>query len=151
MSFSVFKSSAGSGKTYTLVKEYLGLVLVNPSQFKSILAITFTNKAAAEMKQRVLQTLRLLANYQDITPAERKKTAHLLNDLIDKTGLTEVDIFSNAALTLSLILHNFSNFAVGTIDSFVHRIVRTFAHDLRLPLNFNVRRNIDFSSGRFTD
>ena len=138
MSFSVYKSSAGSGKTYTLVKEYLSLVLINPFQFKSILAITFTNKAAAEMKQRVLQSLRLIANYQQLTTVERKPIIHLLPDLALKTGLKESDIIRNAGLTLSLILHNYSNFAVGTIDSFVHRIVRTFAHDLRLPLNFNV-------------
>ncbi len=143
MSFSVYKSSAGSGKTYTLVKEYLGLVLVNPYQFKSILAITFTNKAAAEMKQRVLQTLRLLSNYKNLTTEERKPIVHLLPDLVGKTGLSETDLFKNATLTLSLILHNYSNFAVGTIDSFVHRIVRTFAHDLRLPLNFNVEMDGD--------
>jgi len=138
MSFSVYKSSAGSGKTYTLVKEYLGLVLVNPYQFKSILAITFTNKAAAEMKQRVLHTLRLLSDYLHLTAEEKKPIVHLLSDLILKTGLKESEIITNATLTLSLILHNFSNFSVGTIDSFVHRIVRTFAHDLKLPLNFNV-------------
>ncbi|MFZ4414603.1 MAG: UvrD-helicase domain-containing protein [Bacteroidales bacterium] len=138
MSFSVYKSSAGSGKTYTLVKEYLGLVLLNPYQYKAILAITFTNKAAAEMKQRVLHTLRLLANYPQLNIEAQKPLQHLLAELVDKTALKESDIFKNAALTLSLILHNYSNFAVGTIDSFVHRIVRTFAHDLRLPLNFNV-------------
>ncbi len=138
MSFSVYKSSAGSGKTYTLVKEYLALVLLNPYQFKSILAITFTNKAAAEMKQRVLQTLKLLASYHKLSFDERKPIQHLLPDLIVQTGLKETDICRNANLTLSLILHNYSNFAIGTIDSFVHRIVRTFAHDLRLPLNFNV-------------
>ncbi|MFZ4398434.1 MAG: UvrD-helicase domain-containing protein [Bacteroidales bacterium] len=138
MSFFVYKSSAGSGKTYTLVKEYLGLVMQNPFQFKSILAITFTNKAAGEMKQRVLRTLQLLSSYYELTTEERKPIVHLLPDLIEKTGLKESEIIRNATLTLSLILHNYSNFAVGTIDSFVHRIVRTFAHDLRLPLNFNV-------------
>ncbi|MCX6230055.1 MAG: UvrD-helicase domain-containing protein [Bacteroidetes bacterium] len=138
MSFSVYKSSAGSGKTYTLVKEYLGLVLLNPYQFKAILAITFTNKAAAEMKQRILQTLKLLADFTELSPDKKLSTQHLLNDLIEKTGLKEADIQKNASLTLTLILHHYSNFAVGTIDSFVHRIVRTFAHDLRLPLNFNV-------------
>ena len=57
MSFTVYKSSAGSGKTSTLVKEYLKIVLDNPAKFRNILAITFTNKAAAEMKERIITAL----------------------------------------------------------------------------------------------
>jgi ATP-dependent exoDNAse (exonuclease V) beta subunit len=57
MSFTVYKSSAGSGKTYTLVKEYLKIVLMHPTKFRNILAITFTNKAANEMKERIISNL----------------------------------------------------------------------------------------------
>ncbi len=138
MSFTVYKSSAGSGKTFTLVKEYLCLVIVNPYRFRSVLAITFTNKAADEMKQRILQTLNLLSNYQNLDEAKLDKLKFLLPELIKQTGLTETEIIRNSQLTLSLILHNYSNFAISTIDSFVHKIVRTFANDLNLPINFNV-------------
>ncbi|MBM3435869.1 MAG: hypothetical protein FJY07_06610, partial [Bacteroidetes bacterium] len=65
MSFSVYKSSAGSGKTYTLVREYLKLVLPDPTKFHRILAITFTNKAAAEMKERILRKLKDLAQCRE--------------------------------------------------------------------------------------
>ena len=63
MNFTVYKSSAGSGKTYTLVREYLRLCLqeTNAENYKNILAITFTNKAAAEMKERVFAALKGIA------------------------------------------------------------------------------------------
>jgi len=61
MSFTVYKSSAGSGKTYTLVREYLNIVLQDTNSFSNILAVTFTNKAAAEMKHRVLACLEELS------------------------------------------------------------------------------------------
>jgi ATP-dependent exoDNAse (exonuclease V) beta subunit len=138
MSFTVYKSSAGSGKTFTLVKEYLCLVIVNPYRFRSVLAITFTNKAADEMKQRILQTLNLLSDYQNLNAAKLAKLNYLLPELKKQTGLTEAEIIRNSQLTLSLILHNYSNFAISTIDSFVHKIVRTFANDLNLPVNFSV-------------
>jgi ATP-dependent exoDNAse (exonuclease V) beta subunit len=138
MSFTVYKSSAGSGKTFTLVKEYLCLVIVNPYRFRSVLAITFTNKAADEMKQRILQTLNLLSDYQNLNAAKLEKLNYLLPELKKQTGLTEAEIIRNSQLTLSLILHNYSNFAISTIDSFVHKIVRTFANDLNLPVNFSV-------------
>ncbi len=136
MSFVVYKSSAGSGKTFTIVKEYLSVVLREPTKYRRILAITFTNKAANEMKERVLLFLRHLADID-----ENKDTAtvrFLLPDLIEETGLTAKVISENANKVITLILHNYSDFAISTIDSFVHRIVRTFALDLRLPMNFEV-------------
>jgi len=138
MSFTVYKSSAGSGKTYTLVKEYLSLVLKNPYKFRQVLAITFTNKAANEMKQRVLLTLSQLTDYNKTKNEKNFKLKFLLEEIGKETGLTEDEIIDNAKLTHSLILHNYSNFAISTIDSFVQRIVRTFAHDLNLPMNFNI-------------
>ncbi len=138
MSFTVYKSSAGSGKTYTLVKEYLCIALKNPYHFRSILAITFTNKAADEMKQRILQTLALLSEYQNITDGNNNKINFLLEDISNQTGLSFNEIIQNASVCLSLILHNYSNFAISTIDSFVQKIVRTFANDLHLPINFSI-------------
>ncbi len=139
--FVVYKSSAGSGKTHTLVKEYIGLVIENPDAYRNILSITFTNKAANEMKGRILADLKRLA-----VPAEHRDEdsfGDLLNTLISGYHLTEVEIAKRAERVLSNILHNYSGFAVSTIDSFVHKLVRHFARDLNLPLNFDVELDTD--------
>ncbi|MCF8302485.1 MAG: UvrD-helicase domain-containing protein [Bacteroidales bacterium] len=132
--FLVYKSSAGSGKTTTLVMEYLKIVLNDPGKFSNILALTFTNKAANEMKERVIKSLHELANHdQDQAPR-----GFLLPKLITETGLDQKAIKSNAEQVLQNILHNYSQFSIGTIDSFVHRIIRSFAFDLNIPVNFEV-------------
>lgn len=139
MNFLVYKSSAGSGKTYSLVKEYIIQALTRPDNFSHILAVTFTNKAANEMKQRILSNLRQLAD-----PVAYKYTAtvkSMLPELCTITGETSEELSRKASLILSRILHNYSDFAITTIDSFVNRIIRTFAHDLKLPLNFEVEMN----------
>jgi ATP-dependent exoDNAse (exonuclease V) beta subunit len=137
MSFTVYRSSAGSGKTFTLVKEYLKIILQDTDSFRNILAVTFTNKAAAEMKHRVLRYLEELAN-PPIPLSE-----HLLAALINDTGLSETEIRFKAAGALKKILHHYSDFAIGTIDSFSHRIIRAFAHDFGLPVNFEVELDSD--------
>ena len=136
MNFSVYKSSAGSGKTYTLVKEYLKIILMNPVDFRTVLAVTFTNKAANEMKERVIFNLKALGS--DNANTDSNTIKHLLPELVEETGLDKEIIFNNARKSLSLILHNYSDFAISTIDSFVHKIVKTFAYDLKLSLNFEV-------------
>lgn len=132
--FVVYKSSAGSGKTFTLVKEYLRLSLFDEnklsSAYKRILAVTFTNKAAAEMKSRVIETLNQIVN------AEKMPFAGQL--LSDELGISPQELKRRAAYVLSHILHHYSDFSIGTIDSFTHKIVKTFAHDLKLPVNFNI-------------
>jgi ATP-dependent exoDNAse (exonuclease V) beta subunit len=143
-SFLVYKSSAGSGKTFTLVKEYLKIVLENPQKVRNILAITFTNAAAAEMKERIIDALgnlSALANKEE-TQWESKTTA-LLDLLKDELPLKTHEIIHRAKLALTLILHNYGDFNISTIDSFVHRIIRSFAFDLRLPLNFDVELDQD--------
>ncbi len=136
MSFTVYRSSAGSGKTFTLVKEYLKMILVKPSDFRHILAITFTNKAANEMKERVLKALTSLAQGDQST--DKTISGTLLPLLVRETGLTETEIALNASQSIEMILHNYADFAIGTIDSFSHKLIRTFAHDFGLPVNFNV-------------
>jgi ATP-dependent exoDNAse (exonuclease V) beta subunit len=136
MSFIVYKSSAGSGKTYTIVKEYLSIVLVNPSKFRRILAITFTNKAANEMKERVLLFLKHLSNPEKYKDGNTIR--FLLPQLVEECKLDSDEIVLNAQKVQSLILHNYADFAISTIDSFVHKIIRTFALDLKLPMNFEV-------------
>lgn len=141
MNFTVYKSSAGSGKTYTLVKEYLKIILRNPADFRNILAVTFTNKAANEMKDRVIENLQELAKpHYD---PENKVIKYLLPELLKETELSKELITKNANKSLALILHNYSDFSISTIDSFVHKIIKTFAYDLNLPLNFDVELNAD--------
>lgn len=138
----LYKSSAGSGKTFTLVKEYLKLVLQSPTAFRRVLAVTFTNKAANEMKQRIVDALAELAVDG---PLSGKTALSLLPDLIKETKLGESEIRKNAAKVLTSILHNYSDFAISTIDAFVFRLIRTFSRDLRLPFRFEVElsaRNI---------
>jgi len=139
--FTVYRSSAGSGKTYTLVKEYLQIVLTDPARFRNILAVTFTNKAASEMKERVLLRLEELGN---ISLTEGNDNSHdLLESLLSDTKLTREQIIFNSQEALSLILHNYSDFSISTIDSFVHRVIRSFAIDLDLAMNFEVEIDAD--------
>ena len=132
--FVVYKSSAGSGKTFTLVKEYLTLALKEEKHirfnYKKILALTFTNKAASEMRIRIVNAL------IDIIHAEKNST--LENELIKNIAIHKPQLQERAKILLSEILHHYSDFAVSTIDSFSHKIVKTFAHDLKLPVNFNL-------------
>ncbi|MFO0321913.1 MAG: UvrD-helicase domain-containing protein, partial [Bacteroidota bacterium] len=136
--FLVYKSSAGSGKTFTLVKEYLKLALgdkINLSHsFKGILAITFTNKAAAEMKWRILKALQEISN---------DKNNFLISLIASELDINKEDLKERASKLLTFILHHYSDFSVGTIDSFTHRIIRTFALDLQLPFNFQIETDTD--------
>ena len=134
-SFRVFNASAGSGKTYTLVKEYVKIVLStsDPNRFQNILAITFTNKAAAEMKARVISNLREFAD-ADIL---KKKTTMFLH-IEQETQLQDEQIHQRAKQVLKSILHQYAAFNITTIDSFTHRLIRNFAFDLGLSLTFDV-------------
>jgi ATP-dependent exoDNAse (exonuclease V) beta subunit len=134
--FVVYKSSAGSGKTYTLVREYLKIVLHDPDLFRHVLAITFTNKAANEMKERVVRYLMALADDEKrrSDPAVRQMLPYLAEHL----HLKEEHVCERAEKVLRLILHHYGEFSISTIDSFTHRVIRTFAHDLEIPMNFEV-------------
>lgn len=132
----VYNASAGSGKTYTLVKAYLKLALgsSNAYYFKRILAITFTKKAAAEMKERILLHLRQLSapnNDPSYSPA-------LMKDYCTMLQMPEDRVRARAEKLFRAILHNYADLSVSTIDSFVHLIIRHFARDLRLPVDFEV-------------
>lgn len=136
--FVVYKSSAGSGKTFTLVKEYLKIALTDdsprPLAYKKILAITFTNKAAAEMKLRIIEALKQISHNQP-------KASSLIHLISAETGIDTEVIIKRAKLNLNEILHNYSDFSISTIDSFTHKIVKTFAFDLKLPINFSIETN----------
>lgn len=129
--FKIYNASAGSGKTYTLAKEYLKVALSAPKSFRSILAITFTNKAVNEMKGRILDSLFHFS--QDSVP-EKSKT--MFEDLLIELKVTPEVLREKSQRTLKHILHNYAFFDVSTIDKFTHRLIRTFAKDLKLPQNF---------------
>ena len=129
--FEVYNASAGSGKTFTLVKEYLKILLTNEDIFKfqKILAITFTNKAAGEMKQRVL------SNLEDFSEGRQND---LFDIILDEIVIDKIILQERSKKILEVILQNYSAFSITTIDSFTHKIVKSFAYDLGLSLNFEV-------------
>lgn len=143
-SFSVYNASAGSGKTFTLVKEYLKIVLSSESvyHFQKILAITFTNKAAAEMKERILENLRAFAEGD----ANDMRTL-----LAQELQVTPEVLTERSQRIVSCILQNYSAFNITTIDSFTHKLIRTFAYDLGLPLNFEVEMDASKLIGEAVD
>lgn len=136
MALTVYKASAGSGKTFTLAKAYIKLLILNPQDYKHILAITFTKKATEEMKTRILHYLVELSN-----GTEAVMEAALLAEL--GTGFDESLIKRRAAEAYELIIHNYSRFEVSTIDSFFSRVLKSFARELDLPLSYEVEMNQD--------
>ena len=129
--FCIYRSSAGSGKTFTLVKEYLKLSLPK-ARFEDILAITFTNKAANEMKSRILEELSLMKN------KDKDNENGMLMTLCNELGCGVEEVRAKAKNLETRILHNYSDFSVYTIDSFTQKIIQTFAYDLDIPLNYKV-------------
>ncbi|MGB0892082.1 MAG: UvrD-helicase domain-containing protein, partial [Flavobacteriaceae bacterium] len=129
--FQVYNASAGSGKTFTLVKEYLKVLLNSEDifRFQKILAITFTNKAAGEMKERVLE------NLQDFSEG---KENDLFEIIINEIPVDKPTIQERSKKILDAVLQNYSAFSITTIDSFTHKIIKSFAYDLGLSLNFEV-------------
>ena len=125
----IYKASAGSGKTYRLVMEYLKLLMENPYNYRHILAVTFTNKATNEMKERILRDLHKVATSTDID---------LIQKLTDETGISALKIEEHARLALAGILHDYDRFAVSTIDSFFQRVLRSFARESGLYGTYEV-------------
>ncbi|MEG2157888.1 MAG: UvrD-helicase domain-containing protein [Bacteroidaceae bacterium] len=132
----VYKASAGSGKTFTLTVEYISLLLKGAAAdgFRYILAVTFTNKATAEMKERILQTLYALG-YGLV------ESQDYLVQIKERTGLCDAEIKQRSLATLCQILHNYDRFRVETIDSFFQSLLQNLAHELSLTANFSVDIN----------
>ena len=146
--FVVSKASAGSGKTYNLVLEYLKLAMTGPRQslptrFAGILPITFTNKATGEMKARIVKELSVIAR-RGVDPSDSKAFGTRLLDELNATGyfsrrtISAGELQSMAAELQQAMLHNYTDLSVVTIDSFMTRIVRTFAHDFGQPVKFEL-------------
>ncbi len=138
--FMVYQASAGSGKTFQLALRFLHLCLSTPNHnvYRQILAITFTKKAAREMKDRVIETLEQVS-----TGKETGTSKSLMVELLKSTGMEEKELRRKSSLLLTELLHDYSRFSMMTIDSFTQRLVRSFAHDLQLPLNLEIELNQD--------
>ncbi|CAG5079379.1 UvrD-helicase domain-containing protein [Parvicella tangerina] len=143
-SLKIYKSSAGSGKTYQLVLNYLSLILKakNPDKFRRILAITFTNKASKEMKERVLQGLKKLKKGEDTS---------FIEDYVRSTGLSPMELAEKSDSLLTNILHHYGHLNILTIDKFVHRIIRSFSRELGLTTNFELTFDFDGITARCID
>ncbi len=138
----IYKASAGSGKTFQLVVEYIRLLLTNPGNYKHILAVTFTNKATNEMKSRILEQLNLLANNQ---PSD------YLEHLINNSTYTEGFVRERAKLVLKNILHDYNRFSVSTIDSFTQRTIKAFNRELGISPNFALELDSEMILAEATD
>lgn len=148
-SFAIYDASAGSGKTYALVKEYLKIILSahKNDAYRNILAITFTNKAVHEMKSRIVGSLSEFAKDEP-----SKKAQDLIDDLVngrqsetnpeewaeEPIGLSAIQIKTKSQHIIKHIIHNYAAFDISTIDKFTHKVIRAFAHDLELPMTFEV-------------
>lgn len=130
----VYKASAGSGKTFTLASEYITFVVKNPQDYRSILAVTFTNKATQEMKTRILSQLYGIAHSLPDSEAYYEQVRM-------KTGFSEQTIRENAAKALSLLTHHYNEFRVQTIDAFFQSVLRNLARELNLTANLRVDLN----------
>ena len=149
--FRVYSSSAGSGKTFTLTREYLLLILINPSAFfyKKILAVTFTNDAANEMKKRVLEALKSFSEIDLVD--ENHKDFTLLNQIKAETMISEEMIEERSRKIYKVIMQEYSDFAIRTIDSFTNQIVSSFSEELDLPFNFEIEMNLTSILNEATD
>lgn len=145
----IYKASAGSGKTFTLAVEYISLLAINPMEYQNILAVTFTNKATAEMKQRILGTLYGIANalpsaeayIEPILASVKSKINSPQYDGLDKESIIIKDkdtLRDRAKEALSNIIHDYSRFHVETIDSFFQSILHEIASELDLSVNMRV-------------
>ena len=130
----VYKASAGSGKTFTLATEYIKLVVENPQSYRNILAVTFTNKATEEMKMRILSQLYGIWK-------QLPDSANYMKVICEKTGQTETFISERAGIALKNLLHNYNYFRVETIDTFFQAVLRNLARELDLTANLRIRLN----------
>ncbi|MFD2724883.1 UvrD-helicase domain-containing protein [Hyunsoonleella rubra] len=138
--FTIYNASAGSGKTYTLVKEYLKVLFASeqPQPYRRILAITYTNKAVAEMKERIIETLKQFSDESIL-----KSSNSMFAALCEELQIPDEVLHQKSKTLLNSILHNYAAFDISTIDGFTHKLIRTFAFDLKLPVNFEVELDQD--------
>lgn len=128
----VYKASAGSGKTFALTLGYMVLLFKTPDAFRHILAVTFTNKAAGEMKKRILDRLHRLSR---LGKADQSDDLDLL---AVATGMDRQSIIDKSGILLKTILNNYSRFSVGTIDKFFQSVIRAFTREIGIQPGYNL-------------
>ena len=144
MAFEIYRSSAGSGKTYILTKKYLTLLLTCPvykgkhisEYFKYILTITFTNDAANEMKERIISRIKSFAfSYE-----KEKEIDGMLKEIYEETQrkISLKELIRRSKDIYYSVLHHYSGLNIGTIDAFMHKIVQSFKKELHLPYHFEI-------------
>ena len=145
MLFNVYEASAGSGKTYRLALEYIALALESgqPSAFSHILAVTFTNKATGEMKDRILAQL--------YNVARGGLDASFMEQLCERLALPAAEVARRAEATLRCLLHHYDQFRVETIDSFFQSLLSNLAHELGLARGFKVDLETEEVASRAVD
>ena len=131
--FNVYNASAGTGKTFCLVRDYLILILNsnNIELYKKILAITFTNKAVNEMKGRIIS---YLINYSNSIDPDK----FMINEICDNTNKTKEEVFLKSSKILKNLLKNYGAFEISTIDKFTQKIVRNFTYELGIDSKYEV-------------
>ena len=119
----VLKASAGSGKTFRLAKDYISLLLTgSPEAYRHILAVTFTNKATGEMKQRILKELDILAR--------NPEKSNYFEDFVPALLPDAASLQVRAKQRLAALLHDYSAFAVSTIDRFFQQTLKAFSREI---------------------
>ena len=128
----IYKASAGSGKTFALTMEYLKLLFSQEGIHRHILAVTFTNKAAGEMKHRILDSLYALSLFSEGEEMEE------MNLLREATGMDAHAIRRRSKALLKEILNDYSGFSVGTIDKFFQSVIRAFTREIGIQPAYNL-------------
>lgn len=140
--YKVINASAGSGKTYALVQNLLAICLKSPTQpdkIRNILALTFTNKAANEMKHRIIEWLKDFSSTEYLNFPALKDIQKKLES--DNIHVSLDELHRRSTKILDYVLHNYSTLNIGTIDKFNSRLVRSFSYELGLAQNFNLEIN----------
>lgn len=127
----VYKASAGSGKTFRLAVQYITMLVKQPEDYRHILAVTFTNKATAEMKQRILSQLYGIGH-------NLRGSDGYYSEVKKAVTLNEQTIRHNALLALDMILQDYGRFRVETIDSFFQTVLRSLARELHIGANLTL-------------
>ncbi len=137
----LYRASAGSGKTFTLAVEYITLLIADPSAYRHILAVTFTNKATAEMKSRILTTLEGLRDSNPDTAAYFDKIRQ--SEEVKALNIPDEELRRRAGIALHNLSHDYSRFHIETIDSFFISVIKDLARELNLPANLNIDLDTD--------
>lgn len=127
--FHIYRSGAGTGKTFTLAKSYLKIALSRGASFRNILGVTFTNRATEEMKNRIVGILKSLA---------AGETHVMQRNLCEELSIDRQTLQKRSEDVLTDILHQYGRFSIVTIDSFFNQVIRSFAREMGLQGTFTI-------------